>query len=239
MGIGTLSERSLHAALKEWYARPGDRLEEKVDGYVVDIVRGEGLIEIQTGNFTAIKGKLAHLLKGHSVHVVHPVASERWVLRMAVDGCAIGRRKSPKRGVPQEIFNELVAIPQLLMSPNLTVEVLMTVEEAVYVADGRGSWRRKGMTLKDHRLLGVVGGVVLSKLSDFQGMLPEGLSESFTVKELARAGGFSQQLSQKMAFTLRHMGALEIAEKRGRAYVYRLAEADRFLYDPNTQDIEM
>ncbi len=42
--IGTLGERSLHAALKEWYAEQGDLLEREVDGYVIDIVRGDLLV---------------------------------------------------------------------------------------------------------------------------------------------------------------------------------------------------
>ena len=42
--IGTLNEKPLHAALKAWYAQPGDRLEVAVDGFVVDIVRGDLLI---------------------------------------------------------------------------------------------------------------------------------------------------------------------------------------------------
>ena len=47
--IGTLNEKPLHAALKDWCARPGDQFEVFVDGFVVDIVRGNLLIEIQTG----------------------------------------------------------------------------------------------------------------------------------------------------------------------------------------------
>ena len=60
--IGTLNEKSLHAALKEWYALPGDRFEVAVDGFVADIVRGEQLIEIQTRSFPAMKRKLRRLL---------------------------------------------------------------------------------------------------------------------------------------------------------------------------------
>jgi hypothetical protein len=30
--IGLLNQRSLHAAIREWYARSGDRFEQKVDG---------------------------------------------------------------------------------------------------------------------------------------------------------------------------------------------------------------
>src|SRR3972149_3683834 len=59
--IGTLRETSLHAALKTWYARPGDELEASVEGYQIDLRRGAQLIEIQTRNFAALKHKLAPL----------------------------------------------------------------------------------------------------------------------------------------------------------------------------------
>ena len=61
--IGTLNEGALHAELKEWYRRPRDRAEEKVEGYVVDLVRGRLLIEIQTGNFAPLRRKLDALLR--------------------------------------------------------------------------------------------------------------------------------------------------------------------------------
>ena len=37
--IGTLNEKPQHAAIKERYARPGDGVEVKLQGYVVDGVR--------------------------------------------------------------------------------------------------------------------------------------------------------------------------------------------------------
>ena len=47
-GIGTLQERSLHAAIKQLYNIPGAKTEVKVDGFVIDVVKGDLLIEIQT-----------------------------------------------------------------------------------------------------------------------------------------------------------------------------------------------
>jgi hypothetical protein len=38
--IGTLNEGARHAQLKDWYRRQGDRIEQVVDGFVVDLVRG-------------------------------------------------------------------------------------------------------------------------------------------------------------------------------------------------------
>ena len=66
-GIGTLHEGALHAQLKEWYRRPGDRLEERVAGYVVDLVRGEVLVEVQTGGFAPLRRKLEQLSCRHPV----------------------------------------------------------------------------------------------------------------------------------------------------------------------------
>ena len=49
--IGMLNEGALHAQLKEWYRRPGDLLEQTAASFVVDLVRGDLLVEIQTGGF--------------------------------------------------------------------------------------------------------------------------------------------------------------------------------------------
>ena len=65
--IGTLNEGSLHAQLKAWYREPGDLVEHPVDGYVIDLVRGETLVEIQTGGLAPLKRKLDRLLDSHSV----------------------------------------------------------------------------------------------------------------------------------------------------------------------------
>ncbi|HAX81656.1 MAG TPA: hypothetical protein DCY40_03685 [Actinobacteria bacterium] len=66
--IGSLNEKPLHAALKEWYRRRGDLVEVATDGFVVDLVRAGLLIEIQTGSFAAMRRKLDRLLDAHSCH---------------------------------------------------------------------------------------------------------------------------------------------------------------------------
>ena len=68
-GINTMQEKSLHAALKAWYARPGDRFEVEIGGYVIDLVQDGLLIEIQTGNFSSIRNKLNALLPDHPVRL--------------------------------------------------------------------------------------------------------------------------------------------------------------------------
>ena len=43
-----LREKPLHAGVKRWYAEDGDRIEVPIGGYVIDLVRGDLLIEVQT-----------------------------------------------------------------------------------------------------------------------------------------------------------------------------------------------
>ena len=53
-----LPETSLHLTLKSLYTTTGARQEAMVDGYQIDVVDGDLLIEIQTRSFTTIKPKL-------------------------------------------------------------------------------------------------------------------------------------------------------------------------------------
>ena len=143
--IGTLGERSLHSALKDWYAVPGDRLEAKVDGFHIDILRHKLLIEIQTSNFSSQRKKLTTLTGKHNVRLVFPIAKEKWIVRLSADGLTrLGRRKSPKKGHLLLLFEELVSIPSLMKVENFSLEVLLIQAEEVRCDDGQGSWRRKG-----------------------------------------------------------------------------------------------
>ena len=222
--IGTLAEKSLHAALKRWYAEPGDRLEVRVDSFVIDIVRDELLIEIQTRNFSAMKRKLARLLEDHPVRVLHPISREKWIVRQTAEGEPLQRRKSPKRGQPLEIFKELVYIPHLLTHPNLTIEVLLTREEEIWRDDGQGSWRRKRWSLFDRQLLEVVGQTAFATIKDWLDVLPPTLvQQPFTNRELAAALQIRLALAQKVNYTLRKMELLQVVGKQGRANLYEVS----------------
>lgn len=222
-GIGTLQENSLHAALKSWYARPGDQIEKKVDGYVIDLVRGDLCVEIQTQHFSAIKRKLVRLIENHPVRLVYPIPFEKWIINISADGSTVlGRRKSPKRGQLGDLFNEFIRFPQLALNANFNLEVLMIREEVVWSADGRGSWRRKGRSVLDQRLLDVVSSMLFSKISDYRIFLPANLPPIFTAGELALEAKLPVYLARRTVYCLRKMGLLEIAGKRGRYFTYCL-----------------
>jgi hypothetical protein len=222
MGIGTLAEMSLHAALKERFARPGDLTEEMVDGYVIDIVRDGALIEIQTGGFSGFKTKLASLLPRHPVHVIYPVVAERECVRLRPDGTVAGRRKSPRRRGVLDGLGELAPISPIMMDPNLTIEIVLVREELAMVDDGLGSWRRKGRSVADRRLLGVEGCVLLASIEDYRRLLPPGLPPEFTAKEMAGRAKCTGTVAGKAAYVLRRVGAIRLVGKTGNAFLYEV-----------------
>lgn len=224
--IGTLRERSLHASLKDHFARPGDRVEEKVAGYWVDICRpgntGE-LVEIQTGSFSGMKRKLEALLPARPVRVVYPVALEKWITRLAKDGSTmVSRRKSPKRGSLYDLFDELVSFPHLVKDPNFSLEVVLVREEELRCEDGRGSWRRKGVSIRDHVLLDIASQESFRRPQDFLRLLPPGWTGPSTNKELSTALKQPRFRIARMTYCLLRMGLLRLQGKRGNSLLYAL-----------------
>jgi hypothetical protein len=224
-GIGLLNEKPLHASLKQWYARPGDRFEVPVDGFVIDIVRDNLLIEIQTRNFASINSKLLKLTRSYEVRLVYPVVHEKWIVRPANgDGGTAVRRKSPKRGRWEDLFWELVSIPQLLSNPNFSLEVLMIREEEVRRYEGkRKRWRRRGWVTERRRLVDVMDRRLFGNSADWLSFVPDKL-QSFTTKDLAAVADTNRDLAQKMAYCLRHARMIELIGRQGRANLYRVAD---------------
>ncbi len=221
-GIGLLNEKPLHAALKAWVAQSGDQFEVAIDGFVIDIVRDDLLLEIQTGNFASIKSKLQKLVRTHRVRLIYPIVYEKWILKLPQDQTEdVTRRKSPKRGRVEDLFWEMVSFPQLLADGNFSLEVLLIRAEEVRRFDGNRNWRRKGWGIEERRLLEVVERRLFDHPKDWRALLPEQM-ESFTTKDLAQALGISRRLAQKMAFCLRKAGVISHIGKRGRGYLYEV-----------------
>ncbi len=200
--IGVLREQHLHAALKEWYRQDGDLVEIHVDGFVIDLVRDETLIEIQTRGFSAMRNKLDRLLDANPMRIVHPIAVDRWIRKIDLNGVEVSRKKSPKKGALSDVCGELVSFPSLLDHPNLTLEVVLVQEEQVRRPDST-AWRRNGWRIEERRLVGVLEHIEFTEPSDLLAVLPIDLPNPFTTADLAAALGRTRNAAQKVAYCLR------------------------------------
>jgi hypothetical protein len=217
-------ESSLHSGIKTWYLLEGGEPEAKVDDFVVDILRGNLLIEIQIANFSAIKSKLSRLLNDHKVRIVYPVPKIKWIVhKSAGTGEISGRRLSPKKGNLSDLFSELIRIPTLFSNGNLSVEVLMIEMEEVWCDDGRGSWRRRGASIDDRKLIRVFERKVFGSKADFLEVLPKDLPNPFSNFDLAKSLGIRVGQTRKMTYSLRKMGAITHVGNRRKEMLFARA----------------
>ena len=216
--IGTLQERSLHASLKDLYKDENTNTEVSVDGFVVDVVKDDLLIEIQTRNFTAIRDKLRSLVKNHPVRLVYPLPKKKWIVKQTLDGqTELNRRISPKRCGFEDIFDELVRIPKLVAHSNFSLDVLLIEEEELRRQDGKGSWRRRGWSIIDRKLIDVIDQRLYEKPSDFLHFIPDSLEKPFRNSDLIETLGISRRLGQRLTYCLRKMNVLKEVGRKGNA----------------------
>ena len=223
MQIGTLNEGALHAQLKEWYRRPGDLLEQVVGGFVIDLVRRDLLIEIQTGGFAPLRRKLELLAQEHPVRLVAPVPVGRKIVRLSDEGEILSARRSPRRGRIEDIFGRLVSIPSLLCLPRFELEIVLTHQDELRVHRPGKAFRRRGWVVTGRRLVSVEERRLLATPADAAALLPLALPELFDTAELAQAAGIERRLAQQMTYCLRAMGVLDTAGKRSGAVLHRRA----------------
>lgn len=212
----------LHLALQEYYARDTGLMEATVDGFRVDVLRDGIIYEIQTRSLPSIRRKLEDLAQRHRVVLVIPVAQTRRIVQLDPEtGEERSARRSPKRGSVLDICRDLLYVREFLTRPYATLDVVLTSERELRRNDGRGSWRRKRVSLVGRELVEVVGVERFSDAADFARLLPEGLEEPFTVADLARDGGIRPWLAGRLAYALRHLGTIELVGKAGNAHLYR------------------
>ncbi len=220
--IGTLNEKPLHAALKRWAAEDGDRFEVPVGRFVADIVRGDQIIEIQTGSTAVLKRKLAALLGRRSVSLLIAIPVRKTIRTIDGSGAEIRSRRSSKRGSLLDAFHELINLRAFLGDPNFTIDVVLIHEEEVRRPRRRPKRRRRGKEWEVHerRLVEVLDSVSLHHPADYLAFVPPSLAEPFTTADLARAIARPPWMARKIAYVLREMGALRAIGKAGNAILY-------------------
>jgi hypothetical protein len=222
-GIGQINEYTLHSQLKALYGTDGAEFEKAVGGYIVDLYRSDLLIEIQTGGFSSIKDKIVSLIRNYRVTLVYPLPAEKYLL-VYNEGMEklLYRRRSPKKGTYLDIVDEAVYIWPVLLHPNFTLEVLLTREEEIRKQDGRGSWRRRGISIHDRRLVELLGTRRFTGRDDYRSLLPESLPSQFTNRELSTIMGVPQRKAGKLTYCLKHLKILRVCGKSGKAQVFTL-----------------
>lgn len=176
-GIGTLSEKTLHAVLKRYFEPDGSRREIKVGRYVADIAGENGIIEIQTRSFDRLRAKLAAFLETADVTVVYPIPRTKYLRWIDGDsGEATPKRKSPRTGSRCDAFYELYKIKPLLLHPRLRLcLVLLDLTEYRYL-DGWSRDKKRGSSRCERIPEDIAEELYINCPGDYALLVPEGLA---------------------------------------------------------------
>lgn len=206
-----MPETPLHQQLKDLYAGKENLKEHRIGGFRIDAVRNpRELVEIQTANFGALRPKLDRLLKTQNVRLVYPVCKTRYIV--SIDHRTKKRgpsRRSPKHGQWIDLFQELVYLADLLPSPNLTLEVLLTEEEELrFRSSGRRVRHDRGDRVSGRRLLRILDRRSLRAGKDFLNFIPSTLASPFSTRGISISLEIDEWQARQVAYCLRAMKLL-------------------------------
>lgn len=219
-------EMSLHRQLKALYENPTSETEAWVGDFRIDVVdhQQRRLVEIQSAALAALRDKTRQLLTdGHHVWIVKPLAARKYlVTRATSEGDVVSKRWSPTRETVYHLFLELVHFVTVFPHPELTLEVLLTIQQEDRVSRPRTRFKGKNYCVSDRKLTSVEQRHVLKNVEDLRKLLPPDLPREFTTEDLAKCAGIPRWLAQKVAYCLRKTNTIQSAGKRGHALLYSI-----------------
>jgi hypothetical protein len=218
--VGVLKEKTMHAVLKDFIEPDPSFHEQKVEGYVADIVREGEIYEIQTRSLDKLSHKLAAFLPSYRVTVIHPIPAAKYIAWIDENGSISPLRCVRKNGRFFESGRELERILPFLSHPNLSVRLLLIDMEEYRLLNGWGNGGKRGSERYDRIPLGLVDELFLTDAESFSALLPEGLSSPFTAKEFRKAVHGGPKCAPALLKVLCAMGQAERCGKRGNAFLY-------------------
>lgn len=221
-GIGTLNENSLHADIIHSLFQDGDQLEAEVDGFYIDLLRQDKAIEVQTKNLGKLSRKVLSLADNIPVEIVVPIHKTKIISKLDRDGNLVSQRKSPKQGKVIDIFDELVRATDIFSHPSISLTILMIEADEVWKDDGKGSWRRKGWSIHERKLIRTLSEHRFQSPEDLLSLLPQSLPSPFTNQNLSKTLGIRASTAGKITYTFRKMNLLEVIGKEGNAYLFKI-----------------
>ena len=224
-GIGTLSEKTVHAVLKNYYAPDEDMHEIPIEGSVADIYTGTEIVEIQTRSFDRMRDKLRKFLPLYPVTIIYPIPYEKWLIWIDEEtGEFGGRRKSPVKGNAYGAFKELYKIKNFLLDDNLHLKLVFINMEEYRLLNGWSRDKKKGSERYDRIPVKFAEEVCIDRREDYMQFVPYDLPEQFTAKDFAKHAKIPVRLAQTVLLILTDLEIVVRVGKQGKSYLYEVNE---------------
>ncbi len=226
-GIGTLSEKTVHAVLKYYYAPNVAYHEQKIGTFVADICLDGEIYEIQTRQFHLLRKKLDYFLTEHDVTVVYPISAKNAICYIDPQtGEMQPPRKSSRKGTKYEILPELYKIKMYLNNPSLHFILVFLETEEYRLLDGYGKNKRRKATKTDKFPITIIDEIRINHIKDYLCFLPDTLPIQFTSADYAKEARINKTVAAVGLNVFTEIGVVERIGKQGNFIVYKKLNFD-------------
>jgi len=234
-GVGTLSEKTVHAVLKYYYVPNEAYHEVKVGGFVADALYDGEIYEIQSKNFYTMKSKLDLFLKDHDVTIIYPIPVQKYIRYIdPTTGEMSEPVKSSKKGKLYDIVPEIYGIKDYLKNKKLHFILCFIEMDEYKILDGWSKDRKKGATKMDRFPKKIIGEFRIDKKRDFINLLPGyengrrkkdcPIPSEFTTKDIAVLTGVHVSYAQTLLNVLCSLGLTYKIGTKGRCNLYSMSK---------------
>ena len=234
-GIGTLSEKQMHAAIKKFICPDEEKHEIKIQNsehyiganenknrkFVADVLDGGTIYEIQTGSFAPLKEKIRWIFENttYNVVLIHPMPENLYVSYIDENGNISPRKKSNQSKKLKHIVGELYHVKEFIGDPRFTLIALM-IEADQYRK--RSSQKKRARTKKYETIpSSLICAHIFKSSLDYKIFLPDSLEGEFTVKQYSKASGILGLDAYSIVKLLVELGHIEECGKIGKAKSYK------------------
>ncbi len=221
-GIGTLSEKVLHATVKEYLEPYSGSREIKIGPYFADIAGQDGIYEIQTRALYKLANKLDSFLEICRVTVVHTITVVKHIkLFDSNTGKLIRQRISPRLGYVWDAFTELLGLKRYVLHPNFRFCIMLVEIEVHRTIDTNTMQKKNKYQSVSEFPLKLIDEIYFESSHDYQSLLPPELPETFTSTDLQKQTRANIKSIRSALNILNHVGAVKRLGRVNSAFLYK------------------
>ena len=222
-GIGTLSEKSMHAVLKHYFEPDTACHEVSVGGFVADIVGENGIIEIQTRSLYGMNKKLDAFLQCCNVTVVYPIVNTKKIIwtESQTGEVKITRVGGRKKNI-FDALHEIYHVRKYIGNPRFSICLVLLEADDYRIQKNKSKSRRH--CICDRVPTKIVDEIYLNSVSDYLMFLPNGLPSEFTTADVSKIGKMPLSSAQSLMYFLHEANLAQRIGKIKNSYVYKLSD---------------
>ncbi len=225
VGVGGLSEKSVHKILKLTLEPDIRNHEVKFLGSVADIKNSEGIFEIQSKSPYLLEKKLKKFLPHTRVTLVMPLIREKRIRWIDTESGEISApKKSPKKEDIYTAINALSPISEFIFDPNFRIKLIFLSVDEYKRLDGWDKTRKRGASRADGIPSEILEVIDLTSPEDYVRYIPSELGEEFLAKDFAAAIKRPARFTYFVIKLFEKLGFVSVVGKKGRAFVYKIKD---------------